>query len=39
MSLIADFPSKIRINDIAQKTRNEILPVKFDDEGNLTLAE
>ena len=39
VSLIADFPSKIRINDIAQKTRNEILPVKFDDEGNLTLAE
>ena len=39
VSLIADFPSKIRIDDIAQKTRNEILPVKFDDEGNLTLAE
>ena len=39
VSLIADFPSKIRIEDIAQKTRNEILPVKFDDEGNLTLAE
>ena len=39
VSLIADFPSKIRIDDIAQKTRNEILPVKFDDEGNLTLVE
>jgi len=39
VSLIADFPSKIRIDDIAQKTRNEILPVRFDDEGNLTLVE
>jgi len=39
VSLIADFPSKIRIEDIAQKTRNEILPVKFDDDGNLTLVE
>ena len=39
VSLIADFPSKIRIEDIAQKTRNEILPVKFDEDGNLTLAE
>jgi len=38
VSLIADFPSKIRIEDIAQKTRNEILPVKFDEDGNLTLG-
>jgi len=38
VSLIADFPSKIRIEDIAQKTRNEILPVKFDEDGNLVLA-
>ena len=38
VSLIADFPSKIRIEDIAQKTRNEILPVRFDDDGNLTLV-
>ena len=36
VSLIADFPSKIRIEDIAQKTRNEIVPVKFGDDGKLT---
>ena len=37
VSLIADFPSKIRIDDIAQKTRNEILPVRFDENGQLSL--
>ena len=36
VSLIADFPSKIRIDDIAKHTRNEIVPVKFDENGNLT---
>ena len=38
VSLIADFPSKIRIDDIAQKTRNEIVLVKFDDNGKLALV-
>ena len=38
MSLIADYPSKMRIDDIAKNTRNEILPVKFDENGSLTMA-
>jgi len=38
VTLIADYPSKMRIDDIAQKTRNEIVSVKFDDDGCLTLA-
>ena len=39
VTFVADFPSKIRIDDIASKTRNAITPVKFDDEGRLTPAE
>ena len=38
VSFVADFPSKIRIDDIAKNTRNEILPVKFDENGSLTMA-
>ena len=37
VSFVADFPSKIRIDDIAKNTRNEILPVKFDENGSLTI--
>ena len=36
VTLIADYPSKMRIDEIAQKTRNEIVPVKFDENGRLT---
>ena len=39
VSLIADYPSKMRIDDIASKTRNTIVPVKFDADGNLTVIE
>ena len=39
VSLIADYPSKMRIDDIALKTRNEIVPVKFDDDGRLAPVE
>ena len=39
VTFVADFPSKIRIDDIASKTRNVITPVKFDDEGRLTPVE
>ena len=39
VSLIADYPSKMRIDDIASKTRNEIIPVKFDDDGKLAVVE
>ena len=36
VSLIADYPAKMRIDDIAKKTRNEIIPVKFDEDGKLS---
>ena len=39
VTFVADFPSKIRIDDIASKTRNVITPVKFDAEGKLTPVE
>ncbi|MBQ8851124.1 MAG: ATP-dependent helicase, partial [Oscillibacter sp.] len=39
VSLIADYPSKMRIDDIASKTRNQIVPVKFDEDGNLAVIE
>ena len=38
VSLIADYPSKMRIDDIAKHTRNEIVPVKFDENGRLAPA-
>ena len=38
VTFVADFPSKIRIDDIAQKTRNEITPVKFGEDGKLAPA-
>ncbi len=39
VTLIADYPSKMRIDDIAQKTRNQIVPVRFDSDGNLAVIE
>ena len=39
VSLIADYPSKMRIDDIAQKTRNVITPVTFGEDGKLTVVE
>ena len=39
MTFIADYPSKMRIDDIAQKTRNEITPVKFGPDGKLMVVE
>lgn len=38
VSFVADFPSKIRMDDIAKNTRNEIVPVKFDEDGKLTVV-
>ena len=38
MSLIADYPSKMRIDNIAKLTRNEIVPVKFDEDGRLAVV-
>ena len=39
VTFVADYPSKMRIDDIAQKTRNEITPVKFGPDGKLTTVE
>jgi len=39
VSLIADYPSKMRMDDIAQKTRNQIVPVKFGEDGKLEAVE
>ncbi len=39
VTLVADYPSKLRIDDIAKKTRNEIVPVTFGPDGKLTVVE
>ena len=39
VSLIADYPSKLRIDDIAAKTHNEIVPVRFNTEGHLEVIQ
>ena len=38
VSLIAAYPSKMRIDNIAKLTRNEIVPVKFDEDGRLAVV-
>ncbi len=38
VSLIADYPSKMRIDNIAKLTRNEIVEVRFDADGKLTVV-
>ena len=35
VTFVAYYPSKMRIDDIAQKTRNEIREVRFDENGHL----
>ena len=39
VSLIADYPSKLRIDDIAAKTHNEIVPVHFGADGHLEVIQ
>ena len=39
VTFVADYPAKLRIDDIAAKTRYEIVPVTFDAEGKLTVVE
>ena len=39
VTFISDYPAKMRIDDIAQKTRNEIVPVEFDKDGHLAVIE
>ena len=34
-TFISDYPAKMRMDDIAKNTRNEIIPVKFDENGEL----
>ena len=38
VSFIADYPSKMRIDNIAKLTRNEIVQVKFDEDGKLAVV-
>ena len=35
VSLISDYPSKMRMDDIAKFTRNRVIPVKFDETGRV----
>ena len=35
VSFVADYPSKLRIDDIAKHTRNEIVSVRFGEDGHL----
>ena len=39
VSLIADYPSKLRIDDIAAKTHNEVVPVRFGADGHLEVIQ
>ncbi len=39
VTLVSDYPSKLRIDDIARRTHNEIVPVKFDETGRLAVVE
>ena len=38
-TFVADYPALVRLNDIAKNTRNEIRPVKFDENGKLVVAD
>lgn len=39
VTFISDYPAKMRVDDIAEHTHNEILPVEFDKNGKLALVE
>ncbi|MGN8890441.1 DEAD/DEAH box helicase [Dysosmobacter sp. HCP28S3_G4] len=39
VTFVSDYPAKMRIDDIARRTRNEIVPVKFDENGHLAIVE
>jgi len=36
VTLVGDYPSKLRIDEIAKRTGNQIIPVRFDSNGRLT---
>ena len=39
VTFVADYPAKLRMDDIASKTRNDVIPVTFDADGKLTVVE
>lgn len=39
VTLVADYPAKMRIDEIARLTHNEIVPVKFGADGKLAVIE
>ena len=39
VTLIGDYPSKLRVDEIARRTGNQIIPVKFGEDGKLTPVE
>lgn len=39
VTFVSDYPAKMRIDDIAAKTRNEIIPVTFGPDGKLAVIE
>jgi ATP-dependent RNA helicase DeaD len=38
VTLVADYPAKMRIDDIARRTHNEIVPVRFGEDGKLAVV-
>ena len=36
LSLVGDYPSRLRMDDIARRTGNQVVPVHFDPDGKLT---
>ena len=39
VSLVGDYPSRLRMDDIAKKTGNLVVPVRFDSDGKLAPVE
>ena len=38
-TLLSDFPSRMRLDDIARNTRNQIIPAAVDENGHVTPTE
>ena len=38
-TLLSDFPSRMRLDDIARNTRSQIIPATVDEAGHVTAAE
>ena len=39
VSFISDYPAQMRIDEIARRTHNDIVPVRFDENGHLAVVE